>query len=121
MPSSVSHTASVTASRHVPSPRQHAPTGPNGFGSKRMSPRLFLVPSSCADAPAVSLVVDDVLGLAEDYYRSGDAGMRFLPARARWAILIASRLYRGIGRRLRRADRTNPRAPGRLEVVYRYR
>ncbi len=61
-----------------------------------------------ADSEAVSLVVDDVLTLAEDYYQSGDAGMRYLPVRARWAILVASRLYRGIGRRLRRRHRSNP-------------
>jgi phytoene synthase len=61
-----------------------------------------------ADPEAVSLVVDDVLTLAEGYYQSGDAGMRFLPPRARWAILIASRLYRGIGRRLRYRHRSNP-------------
>jgi phytoene synthase len=54
-----------------------------------------------ADAQAVSLVVADLIAIAEGYYQSGDAGMRFLPPRARWAILIASRLYRGIGRRLR--------------------
>jgi phytoene synthase len=54
-----------------------------------------------ADAQAVSLVVADLLALAEGYYQSGDEGMRFLPPRARWAILIASRLYRAIGRRLR--------------------
>jgi len=61
-----------------------------------------------ADADAISLVVEDVLDLAEGYYRSGDAGMRFLPTRARWAILVASRLYRGIGRRLRRRQQSNP-------------
>ena len=61
-----------------------------------------------ADAEAVSLVVDDVLTLAEGYYQSGDSGMRYLPVRARWAILVASRLYRGIGRRLRRRQRSNP-------------
>lgn len=60
-----------------------------------------------ADAQAVSLVVTDVLALAEGYYQSGDAGMRFLPPRARWAILVASRLYRGIGRRLRSRLRGN--------------
>mgnify|MGYP001822848488 CR=1 FL=1 len=53
-----------------------------------------------ADPQAVSLVVDEVLTMADDYYRSADEGMRFLPARARWAILVASRLYQGIGRRL---------------------
>jgi phytoene synthase len=61
-----------------------------------------------ADEQAVSVVVTDVLDLAERYYDSGDAGMRYLPARARWAILVASRLYRGIGRRLRRDQQSNP-------------
>ena len=61
-----------------------------------------------ANALGVSLVVGDVLALAEGYYRSADQGMRFLPARARWAILVASRLYRGIGRRLRRRQQSNP-------------
>lgn len=61
-----------------------------------------------ADALAVSWVVADVLCLAERYYRSGDQGMRFLPARPRWAIIVASRLYRGIGRRLRRRYQSDP-------------
>jgi phytoene synthase len=60
------------------------------------------------DPEAVSVVVSDVLGLAERYYQSGDAGMRYLPARARWAVLVASRLYRAIGRRLRRRYESNP-------------
>ena len=70
-----------------------------------------------ADAQAVSLVVGDVLGLAEVYYQSGDAGVRFLPARTRWAILVASRLYRGIGRRLRRRHHSNP-LRGRVVVPW---
>ena len=61
-----------------------------------------------ANPRGVSLVVDDLLTLAEVYYRSADEGMGFLPARARWAVLVASRLYRGIGRRLRRKHRSNP-------------
>jgi phytoene synthase len=61
-----------------------------------------------ADPEAVSLVVGEVLTIAEDFYQSGDVGMRFLPPRARWAVLIASRLYRGIGRRLRRRYQSNP-------------
>jgi phytoene synthase len=61
-----------------------------------------------ADTRGVRLVVNDVLALAEVYYRSADEGMGFLPARARWAILVASRLYRGIGRRLRRRHKSNP-------------
>lgn len=61
-----------------------------------------------ANPRGVSLVVEDLLTLAEVYYRSADEGMSFLPARARWAVLVASRLYRGIGRRLRRKHRSNP-------------
>jgi phytoene synthase len=60
------------------------------------------------DEEAVSVVVGDVLQMAERYYESGDAGMHYLPPRARWAILVASRLYRGIGRRLRHRHRSNP-------------
>ncbi len=53
-----------------------------------------------ADVGALSRVVSDVLSLAESYYQSGQAGMRYIPPRARLAILVASRLYRAIGRRL---------------------
>ncbi|TFH32787.1 MAG: phytoene/squalene synthase family protein [Myxococcales bacterium] len=70
-----------------------------------------------ADPQAVSLVVDEVLVMADAYYRSADEGMRFLPARARWAILVASRLYQGIGRRLRRRYQCNPML-GRVVVPW---
>ena len=44
------------------------------------------------------------LALAEQYYRSGEAGLGFLPWRARLAILAAARMYRGIGTRVANAD-----------------
>ena len=53
-----------------------------------------------ADRDAVAHVVRDLLELAEHYYASADAGMRYIPARPRLAILVASRVYRAIGRRL---------------------
>ena len=53
-----------------------------------------------ADRDGVAHVVRDLLELAEHYYASADAGMRYIPARPRMAILVASRVYRGIGRRL---------------------
>ena len=53
-----------------------------------------------ADREAVARVVVDLLELAERYYASADAGMRYIPARPRLAILVASRVYRAIGRRL---------------------
>ncbi len=42
-----------------------------------------------------------ILALAEVYYRSADRGMRFIPWRARLAVLTAARLYEAIGDRLR--------------------
>jgi phytoene synthase len=53
-----------------------------------------------ADRDAVAQVVRDLLELAERYYASADAGMRYIPARPRLAILVAARVYRAIGQRL---------------------
>lgn len=50
-----------------------------------------------APREAVAEVVRGLLGLAERYYQSGDAGMRYIPWRCRVAILVASRVYRAIG------------------------
>ncbi len=50
---------------------------------------------------AVSAVVLDLLGLADRFYASADAGMRFIPWPSRLAILVASRVYRAIGLVLR--------------------
>ena len=55
-----------------------------------------------ADRAAVSRVVSDLLELAEAYYSSADEGMRYIPWRSRLAILVASRVYRAIGRKLLR-------------------
>ena len=51
---------------------------------------------------AVVRVVDDLLRLADRYYASGRAGMRFIPPRPRLAILAAGRVYHAIGSQLRR-------------------
>lgn len=55
-----------------------------------------------ANPDAVFAVVEDLLRLAERYYRSADVGMQWLPVRARLAIFVAARLYRGIGLRILR-------------------
>jgi phytoene synthase len=44
--------------------------------------------------------VTELLRLAERYYRSADQGMAYLPGAARAAILVASRNYEAIGRRI---------------------
>ncbi|MGM0578050.1 MAG: phytoene/squalene synthase family protein [Myxococcota bacterium] len=54
-----------------------------------------------ADRRAVARVVADLLDLADRYYASGRAGMRFIPARPRPAIAAAARAYQAIGHRLR--------------------
>ncbi len=50
----------------------------------------------------VGSVVDDLLRLADDYYGSADDGMHYIPTRARLAIIVASRVYRAHGTRVRR-------------------
>ncbi len=54
-----------------------------------------------APSPAIARVVGDLLELADGYYASADVGVRDLPARSRLAVLVASRVYRAIGVRLR--------------------
>ncbi|MEZ4451806.1 MAG: phytoene/squalene synthase family protein [Nannocystaceae bacterium] len=58
--------------------------------------------AAAADGEAVARVVRELLALAERYYASAEAGMRYIPARPRLAIVVAARIYRAIGRRLLR-------------------
>jgi len=51
--------------------------------------------------PMLRRSVGTLLDLADTYYRSGEDGLCHLPARARYGILTALRLYRAIGWRLR--------------------
>ncbi len=60
-----------------------------------------------ADADAVAAVVTELLDQAERYYRSADFGMRYIPLKSRFAIVVAGRLYRAIGLKLRRNE-SNP-------------
>ncbi len=46
--------------------------------------------------------IERLLARAEVFYRSGEAGLIYLPPRARAAILVAARLYRAIGHRVQR-------------------
>lgn len=74
-----------------------------------------------AGAAGVARVVGETLDLADRYYRSADGGMRDIPLRFRPAILVASRVYRAIGLRLRRraCDALSGRAvvPGPEKVL----
>ncbi len=55
-----------------------------------------------APKEAIAKVVSDLLAVADGFYRSADQGLRYLPSRARLAVLMASRMYRAIGDVLRR-------------------
>ena len=65
-----------------------------------------LAPQTLVD-PALSLRprlhagIDALLDTADRYYRSGEAGLAHLPVGARCGILVAARVYRAIGTRLR--------------------
>ena len=48
-------------------------------------------------AQSVRMAVRQLLGMADDYYQSGAAGLTFLPIRAHMAIAVAARVYRQIG------------------------
>ena len=52
--------------------------------------------------PRLQACIDRLLDTADRYYRSGEAGLAHLPVGARCSILVASRVYRAIGTRLRR-------------------
>ncbi len=59
-----------------------------------------LIEPSPALQPTLRAAVARLLALAEVYYASGEAGLPFLPVRARAGILVAGRVYRAIGHRL---------------------
>lgn len=61
------------------------------------------------DEAALAQVIDDLLEMADDYYRSAHEGMRYIPARPRLAIAVASRVYHAWGVRLKRRG-SNPLA-----------
>ena len=63
-------------------------------------PPADLIEPSPALQPMLRAAMARLLALAESYYASGEAGLPFLPVRARAGILVAGRVYRAIGHRL---------------------
>ena len=65
-----------------------------------LSPAHITAASTAPDgqqAQAVRVAVQLVLGMADAYYRSGNAGLAYLPWRAHIAIAVAASVYRQIG------------------------
>lgn len=54
--------------------------------------------------PLVRSSLKHLLDLADQFYQSGELGLPYLPFRARCGILVAARVYRAIGTRLRQRD-----------------
>ena len=54
--------------------------------------------------PRLRACIEHLLDTADRYYRSGEAGLAHLPVGARCSILVAARVYRAIGTRLRQHD-----------------
>lgn len=52
----------------------------------------------------IARVVEDLLAVADRFYRSGDRGLRYLPWRAATAVLSARRIYAAIGDRIARQE-----------------
>ena len=75
------------------------------------------------DRDGLAEVVKGLIALADVYYASADAGLRYIPVGPRLAIAVASRVYRAIGHKLRRrggdawAGRTVVGASGKAVVA----
>ena len=68
-----------------------------------LPPTALIDPTSAVRA-TVSHALGSLLDLADRFYASGEQGLRYLPAGARTGILVAARVYRGIGVVLRQRD-----------------
>ncbi len=68
-----------------------------------LAPSELIEPSD-AHKKMVKQAVATLLNLADDYYQSGEQGLSYLPFRARLSILVAARIYREIGQKLRRQE-----------------
>ena len=68
-----------------------------------LEPRLLVRPAESLQ-PRVRKSIEILLDIADQYYRSGELGLSYLPVGARSGILAAARVYRAIGTRLRQQD-----------------
>lgn len=75
--------------------------------------RVYLPKTWFNEPPTPSKIIEDpefqkqhfnlvlrILSMAEQYYKSADHGLCYIPSRGRLAILIASRVYHGIGKNI---------------------
>jgi len=65
-----------------------------------LAPQALVNPTPALQ-PRLQACIGTLLDTADRYYRSGEAGLAHLPVGARCSILVAARVYRAIGTRLR--------------------
>jgi len=68
-----------------------------------LGPEALIAPA-LASRPRLRQGVETLLIRADRHYASGEMGLAYLPLRARSGILVASRVYRAIGIKLRAQD-----------------
>jgi len=68
-----------------------------------LAPQALVVPVADLQ-PQIQACMNELLDTADRYYRSGEAGLAHLPVGARCSVLVAARVYRAIGTRLRAND-----------------
>ena len=66
-----------------------------------LQPAELISPNDAIQQP-LSAALASLLAIADNYYQSGNAGLAFIPLRARAGILIASKLYQAIGIKLQK-------------------
>ena len=66
-----------------------------------LEPADLISPHQSVQQP-LSAALASLLAIADSYYKSGNAGLAFIPLRARAGILIASKLYQAIGTKLQK-------------------
>ena len=84
----------------------------DALNGRRYVPASWLASASIEDIsnpnaslkPKLQMASQRLIELAEVYYESAYNGFGFLPGRSRFAILIAARVYRQIGVKLKRRD-----------------
>lgn len=69
-----------------------------------MPENLDFLASSSATHHLMKPALKQLFALAERYYQSGYAGLRYLPLRNRFCVLLAAKLYQEIGRKAKLKD-----------------
>ncbi len=65
---------------------------------------IALIEPLAKDVHLIKKTLQNLFDYAELYYKSGETGLSYLPLQARLSILVAARIYREIGRKLKKRD-----------------